>query len=92
MSKEIKNEVVEVEEVETVEETKETKEGFLTKAKGWVKRNGKKIAIGAVGIVGLGLAYTLGKNSSEESEDSDDETEDETIEIDYHDYATGGEE
>lgn len=90
MNKEIKNEVIE--EVETVEETTETKEGFLTKAKGWVKRNGKKIAVGAVGIVGLGLAYTLGKNSSAETEDSNEETDDDTIEIDYHEYATGGEE
>ena len=85
-----KNEVIE--EVETVEETTETKERFLTKAKGWVKRNGKKIAIGAVGVVGLGLGYVLGKNSSADSEDSNEETEDNTVEVDYHDYATGGEE
>lgn len=90
MNEKIKNEVVE--EVETVEETTETKEGFLTKAKGWVKRNGKKIAVGAVGIVGLGLAYSLGKNSSTDSEDSNEETEDDSIEVDYHDYTTGGEE
>lgn len=90
MNEKIKNEVVE--EVETVEETTETKEGFLTKAKGWVKRNGKKIAVGAVGIVGLGLAYSLGKNSSADSEDSNEEAEDDTVEVDYHDYATGGEE
>mgnify|MGYP006981642756 FL=1 len=90
MSEIKKNEVIE--EVETVEETTETKEGFLTKAKGWVKRNGKKIAVGAVGIVGLGLAYSLGKNSSADSEDSNEEAEDDTVEVDYHDYATGGEE
>ena len=90
MNEKIKNEVIE--EVETVEETTETKEGFLTKAKGWVKRNGKKIAVGAVGIVGLGLAYSLGKNSSADSEDSNEEAEDDTVEVDYHDYATGGEE
>ena len=62
------------------------------KAKGWVKRNGKKIAIGAVGVVGLGLGYALGKNSSADSEDSNEETEDNTVEVDYHDYTTGGEE
>lgn len=90
MNEKIKNEVIE--EVETVEETTETKEGFLTKAKGWVKRNGKKIAIGAVGIVGLRLGYALGKNSSADSEDSNEETEDNTVEVDCHDYATGGEE
>lgn len=90
MSEIKKNEVIE--EVETVEETTETKEGFLTKAKGWVKRNGKKIAVGAVGIVGLGLAYSLGKNSSADSEGSNEEAEDDTVEVDYHDYATGGEE
>ena len=90
MSEIKKNEVIE--EVETVEETTETKEGFLTKAKGWIKRNGKKIAVGAVGIVGLGLAYSLGKNSSADSEDSNEEAEDDTVEVDYHDYATGGEE
>lgn len=66
-----KNEVIE--EVETVEEIPETKEGFLTKAKSFVKRNGKKIAIGAISIVGLGLAYGMGKKSSEETEDSYEE-------------------
>ena len=90
MSEFNKNEVVE--EVETAEETKETKEGFLTKTKNWGKRSSKKIAIGAVGVVGLGLGYALGKNSSADSDDSNDETEDDTVEVNYHDYATGGEE
>lgn len=90
MKEEIKNEVIE--EGETVEETTETKEGFLTKAKGWVKRNGKKVALGAVGIVGLGLAYTLGKKSSEDSVDFDIETEvDESIEDDHDNIADGNE-
>lgn len=75
MNENKKNEVV---EVEAIEETTETKEGFLTKAKGFVKKNGKKIAVGAVTIVGLGLAYGLGKKSSEETEESDEE-------IDYDD-------
>ena len=90
MSEIKKNEVIE--EVETVEETTETKERFLTKANNCVKRNCKKIAIGSVGVVGLGLGYALGKNSSADSEDSNDKTEDDTVEVDYHDYATGGEE
>lgn len=90
MSEEIKNEVVN--EGETVEETTETKEGFLTKAKGWVKRNGKKIAVGAVGIVGLGLAYTLGKNSSADAEDFDEDTDDDSSGVDYHDDTTNVEE
>lgn len=84
MSKEIKNEVIE--EVETVEETTETKEGFLTRAKGWVKRNGKKVALGAVSIAGIGLAYALGKRSSVDSEDFDIEAEiDESVEDDHDD-------
>lgn len=74
------NEVIE--EVETIEETTETKEGFLTKAKGFVKKNGKKIAVGAVGIVGLGLAYAIGKKSSEETEISEEiECEDDDPEL-----------
>lgn len=76
------NEVIE--EVETVEEITETKEGFLTKAKSFVKRNGKKIAIGAVGIVGLGLAYTMGKKSSDETEDHyDEENIDSDTEVEF---------
>ena len=59
MSEVIKN--VEVDEVE--ETMEETKEGFLTKAKGFMKKNGKKIAVGAAVITGIGVAYTLGKNS-----------------------------
>ena len=74
MDENMKNEVIE--EVENVEETPETKEGFLTKAKSFVKRNGKKIAIGAVGVVGLGLAYAMGKKSSEKTEDSYEEDAD----------------
>lgn len=72
MNENKKNEVIEVEEIE---ETTETKEGFLTKAKGFVKKNGKKIAVGAVTIVGLGLAYGLGKKSSEETAEPEDEIE-----------------
>lgn len=90
MNEKIKNEVIE--EVETVEETTEPKEGFLTKAKGFVKRNGKKIAIGAVSVVGLGVAYALGKKSSEESEVFDDEdTYGDSIEIEIDDCSTSEE-
>lgn len=59
MSEVIKN--VEVDEVE--ETMEETKEGFLTKAGGFMKKNGKKIAAGAAVIIGIGVVYTLGKNS-----------------------------
>lgn len=80
MNENKKNEVIE--EVETIEETTETKEGFLTKAKGFVKKNGKKIAVGAVGIVGLGLAYAMGKKSSNETEISEEiECEDDDPEL-----------
>ena len=59
MSKEIKD--VNVEEVEgTIEETKE---GFGAKVRGFVKRNGKQIALGAAFIGAIGLIYVLGKNS-----------------------------
>lgn len=52
-------------EVEEVEETmEETKEGFMTKTKGFMKRNGKKIAVGAAIVVGLGVAYVLKKNAN----------------------------
>lgn len=83
MNENKKNEVIE--EGETIEETTETKEGFLTKAKGFVKRNGKKIAVGAVGIVGLGLAYAMGKKSSEETEDHYDEedTDSDTNDVEF---------
>lgn len=60
MSERIKD--VEVEEVE--ETMEETKEGFMTKTKGFVKRNGKKIAVGAAIVVGLGVAYVLKKNAN----------------------------
>lgn len=59
MSENIKN--VEVEEVEEIME--ETNEGFLTKVGGFMKKNGKKIAVGAAFIAGIGVAYSLGKNS-----------------------------
>lgn len=83
MSEKIKNEVVE-EVTETVE-VKETKEGFMSKAKGWVKRNGKKVALGAVGVVGLGLAYALGQKSAEVSEDfmDEEEADSDTDEIEF---------
>lgn len=60
MSERIKD--VEVEEVE--ETMEETKEGFMTKTKGFMKRNGKKIAVGAAIVVGLGVAYVLKKNAN----------------------------
>lgn len=60
MSERIKD--VEVEEVE--ETMEETKEGFLTKTKGFMKRNGKKIAVGAAIVVGIGVAYVLKKNTN----------------------------
>ena len=60
MSEVIKN--VEVDEVEGTME--ETKEGFLTKAGCFMKKNGKKIAAGAAVIIGIGVAYKLGKNTN----------------------------
>lgn len=60
MSERIKD--VEVEEVE--ETMEETKEGFMTKTKGFMKRNSKKIAVGAAIVVGLGVAYVLKKNAN----------------------------
>lgn len=90
MNEKVKNEVIE--EVEAVEETTETKEGFLTKAKSFVKRNGKKIAVGAVGVVGLGVAYALGKNSSEGTAVFEDEDIDgDSIEIEIGDCGTSDE-
>lgn len=87
MNENIKNEVIE--EVELVEETVETKEGFLTKAKSFVKRNGKKIAIGAVSVVGLGVAYALGKKSSGDSEEFEiDDVDGDLIEIEIDDCDT----
>lgn len=58
MSEQIKMNVEEVEE--TMEETKE---GVLSKVGGFMKKNGKKIAVGAAFVAGIGVAYTLGKNS-----------------------------
>lgn len=59
------SEVIKNVEVDEVEETMgETKERFLTKAKGFMKKNGKKIAVGAAVITGIGVAYKLGKNTN----------------------------
>lgn len=59
------SEVIKNLEVDEVEETmEETKEGFLSKTKGFMKKNGKKIAAGAAVIIGIGVAYKLGKNTN----------------------------
>lgn len=60
MSEEIKN--VNVEEIE--ENVEETKEKFGTKVRGFMKRNGKKIAVAAAVIGGLGLIYAIGKSEN----------------------------
>lgn len=58
MNKEIEN--AKVEEVEgTIEETNE---GFVAKARCFMKKNGKKIALGAAFIAGIGVIYAIGKN------------------------------
>ena len=82
MSEKMKNEVMEMET--EVEEIEETKEGFLTKAKGFMKRNGKKIATGVVAVVGLGLAYALGQNSVKGSDDfTDEDSDSDTIDVEF---------
>lgn len=62
-----------IENEEEVVEAETEKEGFLPKAKTWIKKHGKKIAIGAT-VIALGtVAYALGKKKSneEDSEDTD---------------------
>lgn len=84
MNEEVKS--VNTEEAVEAEVTEEIKrEGFGSKAMGWVKRNSKKIATGVAVVVGLGLAYAAGKNSSsEDSEEiSDDVAEEEAPETEF---------
>lgn len=82
---EMKN--VNIEEINEVEETEmESKpEGFKSKVIGGFKRNGKKIAIGVAAVVGLGVAYALGKGSAgADEEDSDDVEDVDVIEIEFN--------
>jgi len=53
-------------------EVKEEKVGFLTKAKGFIKRNWKK-ALAGVALAGGGFAggYVVGKHSAESYDDYD---------------------
>lgn len=82
MSKETKNEVIE--EGTEIAEVEETKEGIGSKAKSWIKRNGKKIGKGILITAGLGLAYVLGRNSSMVSEnDTDDDTDIDAIDVEF---------
>lgn len=82
MSKETKNEVIE--EGTEIVEVEETKEGIGSKAKSWIKRNGKKIGKGILITAGLGLAYVLGRNSSMVSEnDTDDDTDIDAIDVEF---------
>ena len=72
MSEVIKN--VEVDEVE--ETMEETKNGILTKVGDVMKKNGKKIAVGAAVVVTIGVVYALGKKTFEvPSEVIDDVTD-----------------
>lgn len=81
MSEEIKN--VNVEEIE--ENVEETKEKFGTKVRGFMKRNGKKIAVAAAVIGGLGLIYAIGKSenvvSIDIAEDITDAVKDEAADV-----------
>ena len=81
MSEVIKN--VEVDEVE--ETMEETKEGFLTKAGCFMKKNGKKIAVGIAIVGGIGLLYAIGKNATivpdEVIDDVSDAVKDEATDV-----------
>lgn len=81
MSEEIKN--VNVEEIE--ENVEETKEKFGTKVRGFMKKNGKKIAVAAAVIGGLGLIYVIGKSenvvSIDIAEDITDAVKDEAADV-----------
>lgn len=81
MSEEIKN--VNVEEIEG--NVEETKEKFGTKVRGFMKKNGKKIAVAAAVIGGLGLIYAIGKSenvvSIDIAEDITDAVKDEAADV-----------
>ena len=72
----MKKEIINTEEVEVMETEQEvveteTKENLWTKGKNWVKRNGKKIGVGALAI-GMGIGgYVVGqlKKTADEAED-----------------------
>lgn len=67
-----------IENEEEVVEAETEKEGFLPKAKNWVKKHSKKIALGAT-VIAIGtVAYALGKKRSDEVD-----SEDELIDVDW---------
>lgn len=81
MSKVIEN--ANVEEFEGT--TEETKVGFKTKAREFMKKNGKKIAVGIAIVGGIGLIYAIGKNTTivpdEVIDDVSDAVKDEATDV-----------
>lgn len=66
-----KNEAVEVEAVEVVENNEEKKDGFFGKVKKFVKKHGKKIAVGCGIAAGAAVGFALGDRHAR-SNSSDD--------------------
>lgn len=79
---EVEEETVDATEV-AIEETKESKiKSFGSKVKNGLKKNGKKIVVGAtIGLVGL-VAYALGASSKISDDEYDDNVIDgEAVEV-----------
>lgn len=74
MSKEIKNTEIDETLVEVIEND-DVKPGFISKVGSVIKKNGKKIAVGAAIGIGMITAYALGRRSGNESEIIDDDYE-----------------
>lgn len=81
------NKVVEIEEVDEVV----IGESKTTKCKSFMKRHGKKIAIGAVAAAALIGGIMLGKKSRK-TEEEFEETEEDFSEDDYSDEETSEDE
>lgn len=84
---EVKKNVENEEVVETMEEEVTESKGFLAKAKDGIKKNAKKIAVGAVigGCVLIG--YALGHKSNDENDlEAEDSSYEDNV-IDIEDYS-----
>lgn len=89
MLEENKKEVIDVNEVdEVIEEETKSKDSLVSKVFNVVKKNGKKVAVGAaIGAVGL-IGYALGSKVHHDDDSNDDDV---TVDVDL-DYSNDVEE
>ena len=72
-----------VEVSEAVQEVKA--QGFFSKAGAWIKKHGKKVAVGAAILAGaaIGVAVLGKKNKSDDSECYDEDVVEDITDVDY---------